>query len=187
LGSPADGAIDRAGFDGAIDTRAHDLVDAFPELLDRREASGWNDQYPWPLCDCHSVVRPQPRGCSCAEQWNPTCALRAADANKAGTSLEPDEMMWHVVFAEPGQLPRSRAARSRDAAIHVACELLAAGCDVRRVIEPSGSFIERAELDEHYDDGHFPGLTRPVYRPELAIPLRPSAAATAEWVTFKSP
>jgi hypothetical protein len=81
--------------------------------------------------------------------------------------------MWHVVFAEAGHLPRSRAARSRDAAIHVACELLAAGYDVRRVIEPSGSFIERAELDEHYDDGHFPGLTRPVYRPELAIPLPP--------------
>jgi hypothetical protein len=77
------------------------------------------------------------------------------------------------VFAEPGQLPQSRAARSRDAAIHVASDLLAAGYDVRRVIEPSGSFIERAELDEHYDDGYFPGLTRPVYRPELAIPLPP--------------
>jgi hypothetical protein len=96
-------------------------------------------------------------------------------------------MMWHVVFAEPGQLPRSRAARSRDAAIHVACELLAAGCDVRRVIEPSGSVIERAELDEHYDEGHFPGLMRTPHNPELAIPLRPSAATTAEWMTCKSP
>jgi hypothetical protein len=82
-------------------------------------------------------------------------------------------MMWHVVFAEPGQLPRSRAARSRDAAIHVACELLAAGCDVRRVIEPSGSFIERAELNEHYDEGNFPGLMQTTHSPEMAIPPPP--------------
>ena len=70
-------------------------------------------------------------------------------------------MMWHVVFAEPGQLPRSRAARSRDAAIHVACELLAGGCDVRRIVEPYGRSIERTELDEHYDEGRFPGLRIP--------------------------
>ena len=69
-------------------------------------------------------------------------------------------MIWHIVFAEPGQMPRSRAARSRDAAIHAACELLAQACDVRRIIEPSGAFIERAELDGHYDDGRFPGLRR---------------------------
>ena len=67
-------------------------------------------------------------------------------------------MMWHVVFAEPGGLPQSRAARSRDSAIHAACELLHRAYEVRRVIEPNGSFIERAELDEHYDNGHFPGL-----------------------------
>lgn len=67
-------------------------------------------------------------------------------------------MMWHVVFAEDGRLPQSRAARSRDSAIHAACELLHQSCDVRRIIEPNGSFIERAELDEHYDNGHFPGL-----------------------------
>ena len=66
--------------------------------------------------------------------------------------------MWHVVFAEAGQLPRSCAARSRDTAIHTACELLAEGCDVRRVLEPNGRSIERAELDEHYDGGRFPGL-----------------------------
>jgi hypothetical protein len=70
-------------------------------------------------------------------------------------------MMWHVVYAEAGQLPRSRAARSRDAAIHAACELLAQGADVRRVIDPRGAFIERAELDEHYDGGRFPGLRIP--------------------------
>jgi hypothetical protein len=69
-------------------------------------------------------------------------------------------MMWHVVFAEPGGLPQSRAARSRDAAIRVACELLSQSCDVRRVIEPNGSYIERAELDEHFDGGRFPGLRR---------------------------
>jgi hypothetical protein len=103
----------------------------------------------------------------------PLCVPTGADANKAGTNLERAEMMWHVVFAEPGQLPRSRAARSRDAAIHAAYELLAAGCDVRRVIEPSGSFIERAELDEHYDEGHFPGLIRAAHNPELTTPLRP--------------
>jgi hypothetical protein len=70
-------------------------------------------------------------------------------------------MIWHVVFAEPDRLPRSRAARSRDAAIHAACELLAEGNDVRRIVEPSGVFIERAELDEHHDGGRFPGLRIP--------------------------
>ncbi len=30
--------------------------------------------------------------------------------------------------------------------------------DVRRVIEPNQSMIERAELDEHYDEDRFPGL-----------------------------
>jgi hypothetical protein len=70
--------------------------------------------------------------------------------------------MWHVVFAERGGLPQSRASRSREAAIHSACELLSRSCDVWRVIEPSGLFIERAELDEHFDEGRFPGLRRQV-------------------------
>ncbi len=69
-------------------------------------------------------------------------------------------MMWHVVFAEFGGLPRSRAARSRDEAIHMACELLSLACDVLRVVEPNGSFIERAELDEYFDGGRFPRLRR---------------------------
>jgi hypothetical protein len=69
-------------------------------------------------------------------------------------------MMWHVVFAEPGRLPQSRAARSRDHAIHVACELLSQCFDVRRILEPDGRLIERAELNEHYDQGRFPGLRR---------------------------
>ena len=42
-------------------------------------------------------------------------------------------MMWHVVFAEPGRLPQARAARSRDNAIHLACELLSQCFDVRRI------------------------------------------------------
>ncbi len=67
--------------------------------------------------------------------------------------------MWHVVFAEPGRLPQSRAARSRDAAIHIACELLAQSYEVRRILEPNGRSIERAELDGHYDEGRFPGLS----------------------------
>ena len=81
-----------------------------------------------------------------------------------------NRMMWHVVFAEPGGLPQSRAVKSRDAAIQAACELLAKSSDVRRIIEPSGTFIDRAELDEHYDGGRFPGLRA---QTELAIPLPP--------------
>ena len=69
--------------------------------------------------------------------------------------------MWHVIYAEPGQLPRSSAARSRDAAIHTACELLAQGRDVRRILEPHGNSIERTELEGHYDAGRFPGLRIP--------------------------
>jgi hypothetical protein len=61
--------------------------------------------------------------------------------------------MWHVVFAEHGRLPQSRAARSRDHAIQVACELLSQSLDVRRILEPNGRSIERAELNEHYDQG----------------------------------
>jgi hypothetical protein len=66
--------------------------------------------------------------------------------------------MWHVVFAESGRLPQSRAARSRDDAIRIACELLARSCDVRRILAPRGQAIERAEIEAHYDDGKFPGL-----------------------------
>ena len=71
-------------------------------------------------------------------------------------------MMWHVVFAEHGGMAQSRAARSRDHAIQIACELMDQSYDVRRIIEPHGSFIERPELNEHYDEGRFPGLQRHV-------------------------
>jgi hypothetical protein len=69
-------------------------------------------------------------------------------------------MMWHVVFADRDGRVVSRAARSRDSAIHVACELLSQSCDVRRILEPNGFSIERLELDEHFDEGRFPGLRR---------------------------
>jgi len=69
-------------------------------------------------------------------------------------------MMWHVVFAECDGRVLSRAARSRDSAIQVACELLSQAYDVRRILEPNGISIERPELDEHFDEGRFPGLRR---------------------------
>jgi hypothetical protein len=78
--------------------------------------------------------------------------------------------MWHVVFAEHGRLPQSRAARSRDHAIQVACELLSQSLDVRRILEPNGCSIERAELNEHYDQGKFPGLRRQLFAQELVLP-----------------
>ena len=80
----------------------------------------------------------------------------------------PALMMWHVVFAEREGRVQSRAARSRDTAIHVACELLSQALDVRRILEPNGKSIERSELDEHYDEGRFPGLRR---RVGVAIPM----------------
>ena len=79
--------------------------------------------------------------------------------------------MWHVVFAEPGRLPQSRAARSRDVAVHVACELLAQSFDVRRILGPDGTSIERAELDGHYDEGRFPGLPARKQRNRLALDM----------------
>jgi hypothetical protein len=81
--------------------------------------------------------------------------------------MEPPTM-WHVVFAEHGRLPQSRAARSRDHAIQVACELLSQSLDVRRILEPNGRSIERAELNEHYDYGRFPGLRRLNFVREMA-------------------
>jgi hypothetical protein len=54
--------------------------------------------------------------------------------------------MQHVVFAEPGQLLRSRVARSRDAAIQVACELLSADFDVRPRKSPNRKLVDRSLL-----------------------------------------
>ena len=69
-------------------------------------------------------------------------------------------MIWHVIYEDQKGRILSRAARSRDAAIHMACELMQQSRVVRRVIGPDGSMIERAELEAHYDEGHFPGLRR---------------------------
>jgi hypothetical protein len=69
-------------------------------------------------------------------------------------------MMWHVVFAEPGRLPQSRATRSRDHAIQAACELISQSVEVRRIIEPNGRSIERSELDRHLGDGRSNRLRR---------------------------
>ena len=69
-------------------------------------------------------------------------------------------MMWHVVYAEPGRLPSRGQRKSRDHAIHTACELLSQSLDVRRILEPNGRSVERPELDELFDEGRFPGLRR---------------------------
>jgi hypothetical protein len=92
-------------------------------------------------------------------------------------------MMWHVVFAEPGQLPRSRAARSREAAIQSACELMAQGCDVRRVLEPHGHTIERVELEGHFDAGRFPGLRIPA--PLQAVNTLPVGRPAKNQISFQ--
>jgi hypothetical protein len=78
--------------------------------------------------------------------------LRGADA------IGPLTMIWHVIYEDRDGRVQSRAARSRDPAIHVACELLKQSYEVRRVIGPDGSMIDRAELEAHYDEGRFPGL-----------------------------
>jgi hypothetical protein len=88
-------------------------------------------------------------------------------------AMEPLPMMWHVVFAQGAGFPQSRAARSRDAAIRVACELLTQACDVRRIIEPNGAVIERPELEAHCDAGRYSGLRRqqPVSEAATTPPL----------------
>jgi len=67
-------------------------------------------------------------------------------------------MIWHVVYEDQDGQIHSRAARSRDLAIQMACELLKLSHVVRRAIGPHGSTIEYDELQAHYDNGHFPGL-----------------------------
>jgi len=67
-------------------------------------------------------------------------------------------MIWHVIYEDRDGSVQSRAARSRDLAIDLACELLNQSHAVRRVIGPDGSIIERAELKVYYDEGRFPGL-----------------------------
>jgi hypothetical protein len=65
-----------------------------------------------------------------------------------------------VIYEDRDGRVQSSAAQSRDLAIHMACELLQQSHEVRRLIGPDNTVIERAELDAHYDGGHFPGLLR---------------------------
>jgi hypothetical protein len=74
-------------------------------------------------------------------------------------------MIWHVVYLDREGGVQSRAARSRDLAIHVACELLQQSYEVRRAIGPDGAVIERMELEARYDEGGFPGLRRATQPP----------------------
>ncbi|HME20826.1 MAG TPA: hypothetical protein VKI44_05605 [Acetobacteraceae bacterium] len=69
-------------------------------------------------------------------------------------------MSWHVVYEDRNGQVQSRAARSRESAIHMACELLEQSHVVRRAVGPDGAMIERAKLEAHYDEGRFPGLRR---------------------------
>jgi hypothetical protein len=69
-------------------------------------------------------------------------------------------MIWHVIHEDRDGRVQSRVARSRDLAIHMACELLQQSYEVRRMIGPNGPVIARAELEAHYDEGRFPGLRR---------------------------
>jgi hypothetical protein len=74
-------------------------------------------------------------------------------------------MIWHLIYEDKDSRIQSRAARSRDLAIHMACELLQQSYEVRRAIGPDGAVIERAEAEAHYDDGRFPGLPRAAQPP----------------------
>jgi hypothetical protein len=69
-------------------------------------------------------------------------------------------MIWHVIYKDRDGRVQSRAARSRDLEIHIACQLLQQPYCVRRAIGPDGSVIERVELEAHYDEGRFPGFWR---------------------------
>ena len=73
-------------------------------------------------------------------------------------------MIWHVIYEGMDGRVQSRAARSRVLSILMACELMEQSHEVRRVIGPEGSIIERAELEAHYDQGRFPGLRRATHR-----------------------
>jgi hypothetical protein len=66
--------------------------------------------------------------------------------------------MWHVIFEERDGRVESRIARSRDLAIRAACEMMKLSHVVRRAIGPDGATIEQAELEQHFDEGRFPGL-----------------------------
>ena len=78
-------------------------------------------------------------------------------------------MIWHVIYEVQDGRVQSRAARSRDLAIHVACELFKQSCEVRRVIEPNGSMIEGAELEAVAPKVVCPDPGEPLARAQLSI------------------
>jgi len=87
--------------------------------------------------------------------WQPL-SVPLHPAKPPGT--RPRRMTWHVIYEGQNGQVKSRAARSRDLAIQMACELLQGSCAVRRAVGPDGATIERAELEALYDEGRFPGL-----------------------------
>ena len=87
--------------------------------------------------------------------WKPL-VVPLRPVTRLGTGTR--KAMWHVIYEDQNGRVESRAARSRDLAIHMACELLRQACVVRRAIGSDGAIIERAELEAYYDEGRFPGL-----------------------------
>jgi hypothetical protein len=69
-------------------------------------------------------------------------------------------MIWHLIYEDKDSRVQSHAARSRDVAIYMACELLQQSYEVRRAIRPDGALIEHAESEAHYDEDRLPGLRR---------------------------
>jgi hypothetical protein len=59
-------------------------------------------------------------------------------------------MIRHLIYEDKDSRVQSRAARLRDVAIHMACELLRQSYEVRQAIGPDGDAVsERAELEAH--------------------------------------
>jgi hypothetical protein len=74
-------------------------------------------------------------------------------------------MIWHLIYEDEDRRIESRAARSRDVAINMACELLQQSYEVRRAIGSDRVVIEHAESEAHYDEYRFPGLRRAAHPP----------------------
>jgi hypothetical protein len=74
-------------------------------------------------------------------------------------------VIWHLIHEDKDSRVQSRAARSRNVAIHMACELLQQSYEVRRAIGPDGVVIEHAESEAHYDEDRFPRLRRAAHPP----------------------
>jgi hypothetical protein len=79
---------------------------------------------------------------SCRANWL-AAARPIGSGCDAASDLERGRlaMIWHVIHEDSDGRVQFRAARSRDLAIHMACELLRESHEVRRVIGPNGSVI----------------------------------------------